>query len=187
MKKILMLGTLFVSLIFAGCKKVIEETPYSFLTQKNFPTNASEADVALFGIYGVMQGQNLFGLYQPYILNSQDDLLYASAWGNFNAVSWDGQEFLTYSTYWQGINAANSLIATLGTFDAVTNPWAPVKLAEARAIRALYYFTLVRLWGDLPLRMKPTTETALIVPRSPVQSIYDSIILPDLTFADNKL
>ena len=187
MKKILILGTLFVSLILGGCKKIIEETPYSFLTQKNFPTNAKEADVALFGVYGVMQTQNLFGLYQPYILNSQDDLMYASAFGNFQATTWDGQEFLTYSEYWKGINAANSLIATLETFDEAKNPWAPVKLAEARAIRALYYFTLVRFWGDLPLRMKPTTETTLIVPRSPVQEIYDTIILPDLIFADNKL
>lgn len=187
MKKILILGLLFVSLFFISCNKIIEEKPYSFLTSKNFPTNEREADVSLFGAYGVQQTQNLFGLYQPFILNMQGDDIFSSPMGNFESISWDGQEFKTYSEYWKGINAANNLISTLETFDGVKNPWATTKLAEARAIRAFYYFILVRFWGDLPIRMKPTNETSLILPRDPVEKIYDVVILPDLIFAEDKL
>lgn len=53
--------------------------------------------------------------------------------------------------------------------------------AEVKFMRALYYFYLVRIYGDVP---KITTVQAemgeLQVSRAPAKEIYDEIILPDL-------
>ena len=41
------------------------------------------------------------------------------------------------------------------------------------------------MYGDLPLRLEPTTETVLVAPRVSSDTIYANI-LSDLNFADNK-
>ncbi|MBX2925123.1 MAG: RagB/SusD family nutrient uptake outer membrane protein [Chitinophagaceae bacterium] len=187
MKKILIaICALLVSLSFTGCKKVLEEVPYSFLTPQNFPTTSAEADVALLGCYNPMQSMEMFGYYYALTLNGHSDVERAGGWFEFTAPTYANLP-LIWPRFWQGVNAANYLIATLEKMDAANNPWTQVKLAEARAIRAYYYFWLVRLYGDLPLRLTPTVETVLKIPRSPAQEIYDSVILPDIEFADNKL
>lgn len=189
MKKIL-LGFLVISIFLGGCKKVITEVPYDFLTPDNFPTNRNEADAALIGCYTVIKGPSgnstwdyTGGLY----MNAQNDVTFAAGnWGSF-LVSSHGQEANWWREYWKGINSANNLISALEKRDVNVDTWVPEKMAEARAIRAFFYHNLASLFGDLPLRMQPTFETYLKVPRSPVQNIYDSIILPDLAYADGKL
>lgn len=189
MKKIL-LGIVLISVFFAGCKKIITEVPYSFLTPQNFPTSADEADVALRGMYTTIKGpagnrnwDYTGGLY----MNTQNDVTWAGgSWSAFTGGS-PGAETDWWRDYWIAINSANNLISALESRDVTKDPWVTPKLAEARAARAYFYHNLACLFGDLPLRLKPTFETVLKVPRSPVQAIYDSIILPDLAFADGKL
>ncbi len=192
MKKIL-LGLLFVPLLLVlltGCKKVITETPYSFLTPQNFPTSEVEADAALIACYSTLKGSGGNGTWDytgGLYMNAQNDVTSSSAlWARFRAPT-HGMETDWWTCYWRGINAANNLISALELRDAGKDLWVTVKMAEARAIRAYFYHNLASLFGDLPLRLKPTTELTLKVPRSPVQSIYDSIILPDIDFADGKL
>lgn len=189
MKKIL-LGVLVIALFFASCKKIITETPYSFLTAQNFPTSAKEADAALIGCYTAIKGPSgnstwdyTGGLY----MNAQNDVTRVG--GNWPAflVPTNGQESNWWRDYWKGINAANNLIAALELRDTTKDAWVPVKLAEAHAIRAFFYHNLACLFGDLPLRMKPTTEVVLKVDRSPVTDIYNKIILPDLDYATGRL
>ena len=187
MKNILiLLFILFASQSFIGCNKVIKEVPYSFLTPENFPSTIGEADVALYGAYNPMQEKALFAYTGTYIVNAHDDIMVGGGWVSFNAATYASTNSV-WQYMWQGINAANYLISSLENLDATKNPWTEAKIAEGKSIRALYYFWLVRYWGDLPLRLKPTTETVLKMQRSPAQAIYDSIILPDLKFADNKL
>ncbi len=189
MKRILF-GILLSSLFFAGCNKNIIETPYSFLTSDNFPTTETEADAALIGCYTALKGQGgnstwdyTGGLY----MNAQNDVTTTSGnWAAFLAPT-NGAETAWWREYWKGINAANNLIAALEARDSTKDLWIPVKMAEARAIRAFLYHNLASLFGDLPLRLKPTTETVLNVERSPVSEIYNQIILPDLAYADGKL
>ena len=195
MKKILISlllggGVILSSIFFSGCKKVITETPYSFLTPQNFPTNPGEADAALNGMYTNLRGDfgsEVWDYVGGMWLCSQTDVSYCEDnWAFFiNARNYS--EETIWNDYWKGINSANNLIAALDERDVTTDPWVTPKLAEARAFRAFCYHFLASIYGDLPMRLKPTTETVLMLPRSPVQNIYDSIILPDLAFADGKV
>ena len=152
MKKILLV-IIIISLFSAGCKKLLKEAPYSFLTPQNFPTSAVEADAALLGCYALIQGGNRTwdytgGLY----MNSQNDVTRSSGtWSAFTGSS-NGQESNWWRDYWKAINAANNLIFALEARDAAKDTWVPVKLAEARAIRAFFYHGLACIFGDLPLR-----------------------------------
>ena len=59
-------------------------------------------------------------------------------------------------------------------------------IAEARTLRALYYFNLVRFFGDVPLILDLKTVEDSKGPRDSKELIYDQII-EDLTFAEEHL
>lgn len=188
--KNIIIGILGMLVVFSGCKKIITEVPYSFLTPENFPTSEKEADVALVACYNTLKGQWGNGTWD-YVgglwMNAQNDVTFTfSNWAGFTSPT-NGSEDSWWADYWRGINAANNLIAALGMRNVEEDPWVEVKMAEARAIRAFFYHNLATLFGDLPFRDKPTTEIVLKLPRTDVQVIYDELILPDLDYADGKL
>src|SRR3546814_18307566 len=54
-------------------------------------------------------------------------------------------------------------------------------IAEAKAIRAFSYFRLVRLWGDIPMRLSPLVETDDF-PLNPLKDVYQQLVT-DLEWA----
>jgi hypothetical protein len=61
-------------------------------------------------------------------------------------------------------------------------------LGEAHFLRALYYFNLVRFFGDVPKIMKPQNPGEDLRPsRAPKEEIYSDIIIPDLQKAIDQL
>lgn len=91
--------------------------------------------------------------------------------------------------WWQdcyaGIANANLAIQKIPEFKGVNEKVRSRLLGEARFMRALYYFYLVRIFGDLPKITDVQSDLAdLYMPRSPVKEIYDEIIIPDLTAAE---
>jgi hypothetical protein len=91
----------------------------------------------------------------------------------------------TWFDFYKGINTANTVIAAAPTTslpDATKN----TRVAEAKFLRALYYFTLVRTYGDIPLYTAPTPGVTTETNREPVAKVYDQII-KDLLEAETAL
>ncbi|MFC0186477.1 RagB/SusD family nutrient uptake outer membrane protein [Pseudarcicella hirudinis] len=59
-------------------------------------------------------------------------------------------------------------------------------MAEARTMRALYYFYLVRMYGAVPKVTETPKDLNLSVPRTSAKEIYDGIIIPDLLAAEKS-
>lgn len=188
MKKIFVILLLPIIVLTGGCKKFLDEKPYSFLTGENFPTTSDEADIALRSVYGVMQTyyDPVEGNYSGYdfdmfkyvfasIVNEVCDLqqpLYItpgqSRGNNFYKAP--------FACFYKGINFANNLIASLEKRDPTVDTWVTPKIAEAKAARAYYYFWLVRLFSDVPLVLQPTTSSKFQGDRIPVPDIYKQIV-----------
>lgn len=59
--------------------------------------------------------------------------------------------------------------------------------AEARFLRAMTYFNIVRMWGDVPLALSLVgPEDALTIPRTPASEVFEAIE-EDLLFASENL
>lgn len=91
--------------------------------------------------------------------------------------------------WWQdcyaGIAKTNLAIKKIPEFKGVDKKIRSRLLGEARFMRALYYFYLVRIFGDLPKITEVQSNLAdLYLSRSPVKEIYDEIIIPDLIEAE---
>lgn len=99
-----------------------------------------------------------------------------------------------WDNFWKVISSSNLIInGTIIPKDDDGNPDAKFEacVAEARFMRALSYFYLVRIFGDVPKIMK--AEDGIVdgilqnVKREKVETIYNDIILPDLDYACQKL
>ena len=61
-------------------------------------------------------------------------------------------------------------------------------IGEARFLRALAYFDLVRIFGAVPAVTTPVSiEGSYRVPREPVENVYETIIIPDFIAAESAL
>lgn len=94
---------------------------------------------------------------------------------------------------YQGVNAANTAIEFIGESTDIPEGTKNVRLGEAHFLRALFYFTLVRTWGDVHLTLEPTGAAAveegtiIDASRTPAEQIYSEAIIPDLEFAVENL
>ncbi|HKO15153.1 MAG TPA: RagB/SusD family nutrient uptake outer membrane protein [Gemmatimonadaceae bacterium] len=87
--------------------------------------------------------------------------------------------------FYRGINTANTVISRAPkaqVSDAVRNE----AVAEARFLRALYYFDLVRMFGPVPLQLTETVGPMTEANRDSVSKVYDTIVA-DLQFAEATL
>jgi starch-binding outer membrane protein, SusD/RagB family len=91
----------------------------------------------------------------------------------------------TWFEFYKGINTANTVIAAAPT---ATLPEAlkATRVAEAKFLRALYYFWLVRTYGDIPIFTEPNTSVNTETNREPVAKVYD-LIIADLLAAEAVL
>ncbi|MFD0990793.1 RagB/SusD family nutrient uptake outer membrane protein [Mariniflexile jejuense] len=85
-----------------------------------------------------------------------------------------------YSNLYKAILSANNVI---------DNSTKPTEVAEAKFLRALSYFKLVMVFGDVPVNLSPTPNVSdlSILARKSKAEIYDNIIIPDFIAARDGL
>lgn len=175
-----------ILLLLGSCKKsFIELTPQGqFLTQ-NYYANRDQAYTGLVAVYDVMR-KNAGGFENMItMMNAGSDDNYAGGGGATDGTGM--QSFSNYtinpntvprsfwSDYYQGVFRANILLQKLPgvTMDAAEKGRFT---AEAKALRATYYFNLVRLYRNIPLLLDPlsTSEIYNVTQATPVD-VYAQI------------
>ncbi|MEM1135495.1 MAG: RagB/SusD family nutrient uptake outer membrane protein [Bacteroidota bacterium] len=83
--------------------------------------------------------------------------------------------------FYQAINQTNAVIGRAEGID-LPQETITLRLAEARFLRALYYFTLVKHYGDIHFTLEETVGAELEANKTDRQTIYAEGIIPDLEF-----
>ncbi len=89
-----------------------------------------------------------------------------------------------YSALYKGVRRTNIVLTNVPSI-TMDEALKTRMLGEAHFLRALFYFDLVRAFGDLPKVTEPSPPRKLA--RSPKQEIYTEIIIPDLLSAIESL
>src|ERR1700748_257435 len=164
MKKQLLV--LFAACLVTGsCKKFLTETPYSILSTNNFYQTAGDAAVALNGVFAPMTAQTYYGRTSWTVTelggedltvpsNSSSDRL---TLGNYTATSSNGEVANWWNNIYTMLNRANDVIANVPGIAMDTVSRNDI-VGNARFLRALGYFELVRSFGDVPLLTTPTSS-----------------------------
>ncbi|MHB1179837.1 MAG: RagB/SusD family nutrient uptake outer membrane protein [Daejeonella sp.] len=189
MKNIFKLSLFVLALFFfVACEKsILVEDPPSSISISNFYKSKSDALIGLYGAYS-----NLYDISGTSYLNygemNGDDMVISPivsdgfAWDKFTYNS-DVTGGL-WSSCFSGINKANEVIFYTEKIDFTAKTDI---IAEAKALRALYYFQLVRTMGGVPLYETPTVGfDAIYAPRATEDEIYN-LITRDLKDAATEL
>ncbi|KAB7731783.1 RagB/SusD family nutrient uptake outer membrane protein [Rudanella paleaurantiibacter] len=190
------IAILFVLSSLMGCE-VLEQTPESSFTPENFYKNADDARAAVSAVYDPL---NSADMYNQVMWILQDQATDDAEWGGGRSTANQAKNDLDkytftpatstfqsiWSTTYRGINRANTVISRVPTIpmpDDLKNRY----VAEAKFMRAFYYFTLVRLFGGVPLQLQETTSlNNLNVARAPAEEVYKQIV-QDFTDAEAVL
>lgn len=185
---------LCLTVLMLGCSsdEILKEEPRTFLSQDAVFSSREGAIAATSGIYSPFSGQNLYGWWLLGNLEMFSDYIYGrGSQSPAGSYQLDATSVQRIGNIWRGayqvINRANIVINQLenteidGVDDALNNRL----IGEARFLRALAYFHLVRLFGDVPLRTVPETQN-FAIERSPESEVYDQII-EDLEFGEQNL
>ncbi|MGN6542969.1 MAG: RagB/SusD family nutrient uptake outer membrane protein, partial [Ginsengibacter sp.] len=181
-----------LTLLFASCSKILQETPRSIYTPDFFKTEAGVTG-GITSLYANLR--NIYG--NAYYYNTgetgTDEVTYAqSADQNFLVMDLSGKGDITSQTsrsdvLWNNsfgaINTASGVIQN-GTAAGVS----PALVAEARFFRAFYYFQLVQTFGGVPLDLgsgilKFNINPVALSTRNTVPEVYTKAIFPDLDTA----
>jgi len=174
---LLIIGTVLIS-----CEDFLEVNPQGELTQEAFPSNASDALLATNATYTTLRqwhyhsgGYPIFDIMSDDShkgSNPNDQLPTIGPYDSFDHTATQDGLDRWWSTLYQGIKRTNVVIEKVPSVQME----ASLKeryIAEARFIRALLYFDLVRAWGDVPL--DTTTTPPLKLKRAPKNEVYELI------------
>lgn len=199
MKIIYILLSSIVVIGSASCSK-LDEKPESLLVSEQFYLNENQAISAVNGTYRKLyeSGQSIYNsLFQIGVEMATDDYeagprarnAHVRAISNLtHDASNDRMEQLWKQSY-DAINASNqniTYIAQIAT-EKINETIRQRLINEAKFLRALHYFNLVRWFGDVPLVLKPATSLTpdeLYVAKATEHEVYLQIIA-DLKDAEN--
>jgi hypothetical protein len=92
-----------------------------------------------------------------------------------------------WSDFYEAINQANAVVGRADNIEGLEEEVKTTRVAETRFLRALYYFNLVRMYGDIHLSLEETEGVQIEASRTPAAEIYSTAIIPDLEFAISNL
>ena len=175
-----------VVISFNSCN-VLDEEPFTQPSTENFYQNQTDALAALTSVYARLKSGN--GYYKQGFTStlhaSSDQGLSSYLFKEFKTgvVTSSNQSINNlWKELYLGIRDANNVIANVPniSMDEVLKNRI---IGEAKFLRALNYFNLVRCFGEVPLRVKPVEAgDAQGLPVSSIIKIYD-VIIEDLNFA----
>jgi len=94
----------------------------------------------------------------------------------------------TWNNYYNVIARANNILAKIENTDPALVTLKTQHIAEAKFLRALAYFDLVRIFGDVPKIITPiNVADGYKTGRTSVVTIYNDVIIKDLLDAENGL
>jgi starch-binding outer membrane protein, SusD/RagB family len=194
MKKIKLYIPVIMLLSLAACKKsFLDSEDVTTASEQNFYKTPADAWKALVGVYDGVQRSWAEGIALPVAAEVMSDNAFGGT-GNSDGLGYQMMDEFdklrspadqslfgnNWIAYYKAIYRANVL---LSKFDQInwtgSESLRNVYESETRFLRAYLYFDMVRLWGNVPLITKPTTEN---VPQASADSVY-KLIADDLKFA----
>lgn len=194
MKKIIYI-ILICNFFLLGCSSdFLDKAPISNANEENFYNSQKDIETALWSAYN-----SLYTLYGPESLPSffgelmSDNAYSDNAAGRvqdyesfeLHTMTIDNElVFNFWNNYYKAIFVINNIIVNTEKLDFASKE---ALIGEAKFLRALYYFDMVRAWGDVPLVVTPlSVADAYAKGRTPKDQVYAQIV-EDLNFAASKL
>ncbi len=191
MKKISFVFIIMVAFLASSCEKDLDQVPISTATVVTFYKQPSDFIQAVNATYNDLRG---YPDRQLFLSEVRSDNIYPT-----NDVARDPDPINNFATgiapnvyveeawvtNFNGIFRANTVLEQIALNGVnIGNAALATRLeAEAKFLRAFFYFDLVKLYGKVPVVDHTVTASeAMTIPRSSVADVY-ALIIADLQFA----
>jgi hypothetical protein len=181
-------GILTVALLGDSCKKILQEHPESAIVPSIFNTEGGVLG-GVSGVYNDLRG--LWGTegFSMQSLGGTDEVLEGASASStdfftYNPMTGADENGGIWNNAYQDINTLNGVLQYAKNLpsDTITRQC----VAQAKFLRAFWYFYLVQNFGDVPLHLTFITAPSLSDSRQPMADVYTQII-QDLTDASTTL
>lgn len=169
---------------FSSCSDFLEQNPQTDLSENDFYKTADDILSAVNGAYSSLQEGDIYGNW--YVFgeipsdNTRNQLSGSVTTQNeFDQFYIDTQNSMI-ANFWKAaykvINRTNTILGRIDGIEINTELANRYKL-ECKFIRALMYFNLVRVYGDVPLVLKEISiSESYDILREPKEIVYNQII-----------
>ena len=166
----------FVLLLNAGCKKILEVTPQSSITEETYFKNEGDFEPYVTGIYTFMRSfaNNItYGTERSEELVAAQNSRFGVAWTQIITPS---SGAINYNDWYRAIGHCNLLLERIKDFPFSSEDTKKRIIAETYALRAYFYFSLARIVGDAPLMLQAITdENVPLLARSPAADVLKQV------------
>ena len=169
---------------FSSCSDFLEQNPQTDLSENDFYKTADDILSAVNGVYSSLQEGDIYGNW--YVFgeipsdNTRNQLSGSVTTQNeFDQFYIDTQNSMI-ANFWKAaykvVNRTNTVLGRIDGIEINTELANRYKL-ECKFIRALMYFNLVRVYGDVPLVLKEISiSESYDILREPKENVYNQII-----------
>jgi hypothetical protein len=199
MKKLIYILLLTIGGCFYACQSGldVDPTPDNSVDEQNAITNIRELEAAINGIYDGLQNENYYGQYYTLWPDlAADNLKWVGSFTTNREVdinrvlATNNTIFDIWRRLYSTINRANRVLDAIGKLQGLSQEAKNQYEGEARFLRALAHFDLVRFYAQpysstaasdlgIPIVKKAPysiTEASVWVARNTVAEVYDFII-----------
>ena len=197
MKTYIRITTLLFTALAISCEDRLDISPISNVSVDIFYKTADDIEQAVVAAYDALQDEGQYGFNFMMYMEIRSDNASVESPTNVGGEYGDIDLFQlspgnsrlndSWNSCYRGIQRCNIVLNRINDVDMDASIRA-TRSGEVKFIRALTYFNLVRLWGDVPLVITETEDPfdLFSVGRSTVAEVYDQIIT-DLNEAINDL
>ncbi len=188
-KKSIFLIVALVAFNIQSCKDFLKEELVSDVSAVYYTTAAGLED-AVDGAYSYMK--YVYSNERAYTLTVFGTDVYTNgADGSHKGFNWydatlradNGVLREMWEYLYKGVNQANAVIGRAPAVKDMDDATKKVRVAEAKFLRALYYFNIIRQWGSADLRLEETVGAVVTANKTSAEEVYAQAIIPDLTAA----
>ena len=182
-------------LLLGGCKKSLDldiQNP-NRIDESNFWKTQKDAVEGMNAAYGnFYRNGSPYSRWLPFYMDIRSDDGYStSGWnelrsvGALNITQYNFEvNYDTWWHHWRGVYRANQVIANVPGI-TMDEPLKNRLVGEAKFLRALYYYNLISIWGNIPLILEPSKPSDK--PSQATQEALWAQVEKDLTEAAEAL
>lgn len=162
--------------VLVACEKFLEEDYRSGITTGNFFNNDKEAQLAVNGLYNLLKDRTLYGRFlNAYLVMGTEEVGQNRGGGELDRYliaegSGDGLD--QWAQFYKLARNTSLFLENIDGNDKLSDAVRNQAVGEILFLRALTYFNLTNLWGDVPyFRELPSTDELSVIERSPKDQI----------------
>lgn len=192
MKKNNIIILVLISFLALSCNEYLDTYSPSKSDNNTVFRSVSNTEDVLMGVYAMVADANMYALRVSLNWSTNSDIEFVGAdetsynqitnRGSSNYYATSGNSVLTWTNMYKLIERANLCIQGIESSPLMDDADAKTKmqklLGEAKTLRAITYYELVKHWGDVPFKEEPTLPdlSNVYLPKTDRDTIYTHII-----------